>query len=392
MPKSQDLGKFKTWVEIDKKALINNIKIVRRIIGDNSSDRQASKKIIAVVKSNAYGHGLVECSKIFLKNGANWLGVDSIDEAVALKKRGIKAPILILGFTTGNNLIDIVKNDLRQVVYDLATVKKLGELAGRFKKIIRVHLKIETGTNRQGVLPEEIPGFISLFSDYPFLKLEGVLTHFANIEDTDNHSFANEQFRKFNEAIDLFNVLKIRPSFFHTASSAAVLFFPETYFNLVRPGIILYGLWTSERNRLFAEKRGINIDLKSALTWKTRVAQIKKVPKGSFIGYGLTEKVERDSKIAVLPVGYWDGYDRKLSSVGEVLLKGKRAKVLGRICMNMIMIDVTDIPTVKAEDEIVLLGKQGQEEIKAEELAGKIGTINYEVVTRINPLIPRIYI
>lgn len=385
MPKSQDFKKFKTWIEIDKKALANNAKEVRKIIG-------LDKKILAVVKSNAYGHGLVECSKIFLKNGANFLGVDSVEEAKQLRKKGVKAPILILGYTLQANLSEVVQNDFRQTVYDFEIIDKLGRLAQNFKKIARIHLKVETGTNRQGIMIEEIPDFINAINEFPFLKLDGVCTHFANIEDTDDHSYAKSQLEKFDQALKIFEELKIRPAFKHTASSAAVLFYPETHFNMVRPGIILYGLWPSLRNRLFAQNRGVKINLKPALTWKTKIAQIKNAKKGSYVGYGLTEKVDRDSKIAVLPVGYWDGYDRKLSGIGDVLIKGKRVKILGRVCMNMIMADITDIPEAKVEDEVVLLGRQGKEEITAEELAQKIGTINYEVVARINPLTPRLYV
>jgi len=374
----------KTWIEINKKALQNNIQQFQKLIGDKV-------KLMAVVKANAYGHGLIEVAKIATESDVDWLGVDSIDEAIKLKKAGIKTPILILGYTLLSRLKDVVKYDLRQVVYNKETVQGLA-LNNKKAKPLKIHLKIETGTSRQGLEKEELLELAKFINKFPNIEIEGTHTHYANIEDTTNHSYARQQLKRFKEAIELLEKNGIKIPLKHTACSAAVILFPETYFDMVRLGISMYGLWPSPETFVSAKEKNRKLNLEPALTWKTKIAQIKQIKAGTPISYGLTERVSQDSKIAVLPIGYWDGYDRKLSGVGNVLIRGKRCKVLGRICMNMIIVDVSHIPDIKLEDEVVLLGKQGQEEILADELAQKIGTINYEVVTRINPLIPRIVI
>ena len=373
MEKSQ----FKTWVEVNKKALQGNIRQFKDLIGEKV-------KLMAVVKANAYGHGLNEMARIAVELGVPWLGVDSIDEAIGLRKAGIKTPILILGYTLLSRLEDVVKYDLRQVVYNKETIEKLQQG--------KVHLKIETGTSRQGIEKEELLELAKLIKKHPQIEIEGIYTHYANIEDTTDHSYAQQQLQRFKDAVELLEKNGVKIPIKHTACSAAVILFPETYFDMVRLGISMYGLWPSKETFVSAQEKDRKIKIEPALTWKTKVAQIKKIKAGTPISYGLTEKASSDSKIAVLPIGYWDGYDRKLSGIANVLIKGKRCKVLGRVCMNMIMVDVSHLSDVKLEDEVVLLGKQGSEEITADELAQKIGTINYEVVTRINPLIPRIVI
>jgi len=375
---------YKTWVEINKKVLQSNIRQFQELIG---------KKVMlmAVVKANAYGHGLIEIAKIAVNSGADWLGVDSVDEAINLRKAGIKTPILILGYTLLSRLKDVVKYDLRQTVYNKETVQGLA-LNNKKVKPLKIHLKIETGTSRQGLEKEELLELAKFINKFPNIEIEGAHTHYANIEDTTDHSYAQQQLERFKQAIELLEKNKIKIPIKHTACSAAIILFPETYFDMVRLGISMYGLWPSRETFVSAKEKGRKLNLEPALTWKTKIAQIKQVKAGTPISYGLTERVSNNSKIAVLPVGYWDGYDRKLSGIGNVLIKGKRCKVLGRVCMNMIMVDVSHIPDIKLENEVVLLGKQGKEEITADELAQKIGTINYEIITRINPLIPRIII
>jgi alanine racemase len=243
---------------------------------------------------------------------------------------------------------------------------------------------------RQGVLLEDLEEFIRCARKSSNIIIEGIYTHFANIEDTTDHSFAKEQLRKFNQALQIAKELKIKP-LAHTACSAALILFPETHFDIVRFGISMYGYWSSPQTLVSSKENKKSILLKPALSWKSVIAQIKNVKSGTSIGYGLMEKTNQDTKIAIVPVGYWDGYDRKLSSVGNVLIGGKRCKIIGRICMNMLMVDINHLPDVKIEDEVVLIGQQGEENITVEELAQKVGTINYEIITRINPLIPRIY-
>lgn len=374
---------YKTWVEISKKALQNNIYQVKKLIGPRV-------KLMAVVKANAYGHGLIEVAKIAVNSGVDWIGVDSIDEGVRLRKAGIDTPVLILGYTLLSRLDDVVKYKLSQTVYNKETIYRLGDL--NTKEKIKVHLKVETGTSRQGLEKEELLEIATIIKKYSHIEIEGAHTHYANIEDTTDHSYAQQQLQRFKDAIEFLEKNGVSIPIKHTACSAAIILFPETYFDMVRLGVSMYGLWPSRETFVSAKEKRRKIDLKPALTWKTKIAQVKKIRAGTPVSYGLTERVSHDSNIAVLPVGYWDGYDRKLSGIGNVLIKGKRCKVLGRVCMNMIMVDVSHIPNVKLEDEAVLLGKQDKEEITADELAQKIGTINYEVVTRINPLIPRIVI
>jgi alanine racemase len=322
--------------------------------------------------------------------GADWLGVNSLEEAHTLREEGIDRPIILLGYVPIAELEQAVSDDLRLTVYNTETVEELGEITSVLEKETFLHIKTETGVYRQGVLGEELLSFVKRIQKYPRLKIEGLSMHFANIEDTTDHSYAQQQLDKFMEYVNLLEQNDINIPVKHVACSAAAILFPETIFDMIRVGIGIYGLWPSKETYLscIQEKRE-PVDILPVLTWKTRVVQIKDVPEGVFIGYGCTYKTTRPTKLAVLPVGYYDGYDRLLSNASYVLIAGKRAPVRGRVAMNFITVDVTDIPDVRLEDEVVLLGKQDQERISAEYLASLCGTINYEIVTRINPNIPR---
>lgn len=369
-------------VEISKKNLIHNLRQFKKRVGKRV-------KIMAVVKANAYGHGIRQVAKIVSQNGADWLGVNSLEEGTVLRNSRIKKPILILGYIPLARIKDVIKNDLSFVVYNPETIKKAQRIAIRFKKKARVHLKIETGTNRQGIKMDDLESFIKFCLEKKNIEIEGIYTHYANIEDTLDHTFALSQLRKFKKAVQLIKQLGVDP-ICHTTCSAAVILYPQTYFDLIRLGISLYGLWPSREVQILVNRsKRANLELKPVLTWKTIVAQVKDIAKGETVGYGRTFRASREMRIAVIPVGYWDGYDRKLSNCGRVLIKGQFVPLIGRVCMNMFMVDVSEIPGIKPEEEVVLIGQQGENEIKAEELAEKIGTINYEVVTRINPLIPR---
>jgi alanine racemase len=374
----------KTWIEISKKNLNYNLSQFRKLVGDKI-------KIMGVVKANAYGHGLALVSKI-IDDHIDWFGVDSFLEGMELRKNGIKKPILVLGYVELKDLKTAVKNKLSLTVYNKETIDVLGKIRisnPHFNP--KVHIKLETGTGRQGILESDLIDFLKQIKKYPSIEVEGISTHYANIEDTTDSSYAERQLHLFKKMVSLsgkegFNNIPLR----HTACSAAAILFPETRFDMVRLGISIYGLWSSKETRAITKNKKINLELKPSLTWKTKIAQLKRMRSGTALGYGLTETLSRDSVIAILPIGYFDGYDRKLSSIGNVLIGGQRCKVLGRVCMNMIIVDVTDLKKVRIEDEAVLLGKQGKEEITAEEIAQKIGTINYEVISKINPLIPRI--
>ena len=367
-----------TWVEISREALTSNIKTFRKLVGKDI-------KLGVAVKANAYGHGLIESSKIFLKAGADYLCVNALYEAEALRKAGVKAPLLVIGYTPLSDLKKAVELGCELVVYNLETVRALGKLG----KPVGVHLKIETGNHRQGVRPEDLSKVLAEFKKHRHLKMAGASTHFANIEDRVNHKYALYQLKEFKKAVHIMEEAGHAPHYRHCANSAAAIVLPEAHFNFVRVGIGAYGLWPSEKTLKAAQHAGIDIQLQPALTWKTVVAQVKEVGKGALVGYGCTYQMLRNGRIAVLPIGYYDGYVRLLSNKGHVLIRSKKAPVIGRVCMNMIMVDVTNIPDVKLEDEAVLIGSQGKNRVSAEEMAELSQTINYEVTTRINERIPR---
>lgn len=383
---------YKTWVEIKSENIIHNINQFKKLIGPRVM-------LMSVIKSNAYGHGLVEIGKIAAKNGVDWLGVDSLDEALKIREARINLPILVLGYTLNSRLKEAMDNDISMIIYNDETVEAMSTIKTNNKNF-KVHIKLETGTSRQGVLKEKLSSLIEKINNAGNIEIQGISTHYANIEDTTDHSYAQKQLSAYSKIVD--NIkghknIKIK----HTACSAATILYPETYFDMVRVGISLYGLWSSKETLALAKSNGgskkdfkknklSEFSLKPALTWKSIVAQIKNIKSGTPVSYGLTEKVNKDTRVAIIPVGYWDGYDRKLSSIGNVLIKGIRCKIIGRVCMNMIVVDACSVSNLKVEEEIVLLGKQGEEEITAEEVAQKTDTINYEVVTRINPTIPRI--
>jgi alanine racemase len=370
-----------TWAEISRKALLHNLRQFRKRIGKRT-------KIMAVVKANAYGHGILEVAQVVAPR-TDWIGVNSLEEGLILRQQEVSHPILVLGYLPLDSIEKAIEKELSFVAYNQKTIARANQEAKKLNKKAKVHLKLETGTNRQGLNLKDLLPLVRFFRQKEGVKLEGIYTHYANIEDTLDPSYAQLQLSKFKEALKELRKQKVKIPVKHTACTAATILFRETYFNLIRLGIGLYGLWPSRETKISAQEKGTKINLRPVLTWKTKVAQVKEVARGETVGYGRTFTAARKTKIAVLPVGYWDGYDRKLSNQARVLVRRQSTPVVGRICMNMMMVDITDIPKVKPEDEVVLLGKQGREEITAEEMAQKIGTINYEVVTRINPLIPR---
>lgn len=370
------------WVEIDGSAPDWNLSQLR------SCSDKGGILFCAVVKSNAYGHGVEQM--VTLLPSADWFAVNCLDEGLELRALGVRKPVLLLGHVLLDRLREAVDADLRLTVYNRETIEELGRVL-RPGETCRIHVKVETGTGRQGIFPSEVPGFVDLARGTPGILVEGLSTHFANIEDTLNHNYAEGQLSEFRRALDQLRVTGSFPEVVHTACTAATILFPETHFNMLRTGIGLYGLWPSRETFLSARSVGRMVpDLRPVLSWKTRLVQIKELPQGSYIGYGCTYRTSRWTRLGVLPVGYADGYDRKCGNSAHVLVRGKRAPVLGRVCMNLIMIDLTDIPDARLEDEVVLLGRDGEECISAETMAEWVGTINYEVVTRISPFLPRV--
>ena len=368
-----------SFVEINKGALISNLKSFRRLIG--------CERVLAVaVKANAYGHGLIECSKIFSENGADYLCVNAVFEAEEIRSAGITTPILIIGYTPLSDLEKAIKLKCELIVYNIETIKNLIKL----DKKVDVHLKIETGNHRQGIYLKEIPEILKILKKSKKINLKGASTHFANIEDRINHEYALTQIKVFNKAVELIEESGFPLKYKHCANSAATMILPESHFNFARVGIGAYGLWPSDKTKQSAEKHNKKITLKPVMSWKTIVSQVKDVKKDSLVGYGCTYKMPRNGQIAIIPVGYYDGFVRAVSNKGYVLIKGQKAPVIGRVCMNIIMVDITDIPGVKIEDEVVLIGKQSKNQITAEDMGEWSNTINYEVVTRINERILRI--
>lgn len=374
---------FTQWVEIEADAFRHNLEEFRRRLGRT--------ELMPVIKSNAYGHGLLEIAGLADKAGISWFGVNSVEEGIALRRAGFKQKILVLGYVPLAQSDLVVEYDLRTVVYNLENIKSLAMAARRQKKNVFIHLKIETGTNRQGIPIKKIGIIWQEVKKRPELVLEGISSHFANIEDTTDDYYPRYQLENFRQAIDWFEKRGIMIPLKHMSCSAATILFPETHFDLARVGIGLYGLWPSKETMVSCRLRGQEpLKLKPVLSWRARVAQVKNVARGAYVGYGCTYRTTRPTRLAIIPVGYFDGYDRGLSNAAYVLIKGKRAPVRGRVCMNFFMADVTDIPEVKVEDRVTLIGRDGQDKITADQLATMAGTISYEIISRINPLIPRI--
>ncbi len=369
------------WVELDREVPDHNLRELRKGLRKGTI-------LCAVVKANAYGHGVKEM--IPLLPSADWFAVNSLEEGVELREMAEKRPVLVLGHVPLDALQEAVARNLDFTVYNRETLEALAQLDLGSIGPARLHLKVETGTGRQGILPSEVKGFVGQLKSVAGAKLVGVSTHFANIEDTLNHDYAQAQLDRFGDVLNILDRLDIKADFIHAAATAAGILFSKTHFNLVRAGIGIYGLWPSRETYLstLLGHRPVP-DLRSVLTWKTRIVQIKNLPEGSYIGYGCTYRATRPIRVAVLPVGYAEGYDRKLGNAAYVLIRGKRAPVIGRVCMNLTMVDISDIPHAGLEEEVVLLGQDGEERVSAETMAEWAGTINYEIVTRISPLFPR---
>jgi alanine racemase len=367
------------WVELERGAPEHNLAELKR-------GAAPGVQFCAVVKSNAYGHGVSQMAGLL--PSADWFAVNSLEEGLELRELGITRPVLLLGHVPLERLGEAVRAGLSLTVFNTETLQRLEGLSGLPEA--RVHVKVETGTGRQGVLPDQLEEFLRRARAAGTIAVEGLSTHFANIEDTLNHGYAEKQLAGFAEAVHTAERIVGRPPVIHTACTAASILFPKTHFTMLRVGIGLYGLWPSRETYLSALQGAAPVpDLRPVLAWKTRIAQIKPLPEGSYVGYGCSYRTTRPTLLGVLPVGYADGYDRALGNRAHVLVRGRRAPVMGRICMNLTMIDLTDIPGARLEDEAVLLGSMGDERISAETMAEWAGTINYEVVARLSPLLPR---
>jgi alanine racemase len=361
--------------EVDLRALEFNYRQIKKRIPEGV-------KLLAVVKADAYGHGAIPVSLRLEKLGVEYLGVAIPEEGVELRKGGVKTPILVLGGIFGEEVEQIFRFHLTPVIFREDSLEVLSREAERRRRKVKVHLKVDTGMGRLGVPLNLWPGFLREVRRFPRIEAEGILSHFSMTDE--EKGFTQNQWRAFQRAVAIAQELGISSRYLHMASSATLTAFPAYAARLVRPGIMLYGSYPSPAFRTL-------IPLKPVMTLKTRIHFLKSVPPGTRISYGGTFKAKRESLIATLPIGYGDGYSRHLSNHGEVLIHGRRAPVVGKICMDFIMVDVTDIPRVSLGDEVVLMGRQGKEQITPEEIAEKINSISYEVLCLIGKRVPRIY-
>jgi alanine racemase len=366
-----------TQALIDLSAIEHNLGMVRTAVGPGV-------KILAVVKADAYGHGMIEVARVVQASGAEWLGVGSVWEGKRLRDASIGGPILVLGPTAPRESPLLIRCNLSQVVSSPELAEALSAETRRKKTEAGVHLKIDSGMGRLGVRPEESLDFCQFLSRLPGLRLEGLMTHFATADFQDK-SYTRYQLGRFQEIADRLEAKGFQFPLRHAANSAAIIDLPESHLDLVRPGIMLYGCHPSPAvSHAFP--------LRPALTFRTEVGDLKSLRPGESVSYGRSFIASRPTQIAVLPVGYADGYDRGLSNRAHVILRGQQAPVIGTICMDMTAVDVTDILDVKKGDEVVLFGRQGDVEVFAEDIASLLGTIPYEVLCSIGGRVERVYL
>jgi Alr-MurF fusion protein len=367
-----------TWVEIDLSAIAFNTRQIQSLVGPNV-------RILASLKADAYGHGALKVARAVLHNGASMLGVATVSEAILLRDAGIHAPILVFGYVTHWQMREAVRLGLTLTLYSIESAQALSRAAQALNQTVKVHVKVDTGMGRLGIRAElvaEIVGLLHDITELPHLETEGIFTHFA-MADTHDQTHARMQLARFQHVLRCIDAEHLRPSLVHAANSAAILSLSEAHFDMVRPGIALYGLDPSSEVRLPAEFR-------PALSFKTQVAQVKDIPEGECISYGCTYTTNRPTRVAILPVGFADGFRRAPTNWGSVLVHGQEAPLLGRVCMDQCIIDITHISHVRAGDEVVLIGRQGTASLTAEQVAQRLGTINYEVVSEILARVPRV--
>ena len=375
----------RTWAEISLNAIEHNYNVIRNKVADDT-------KVCCVIKADGYGHGAVELSQIYEKLGADFFAVSNIDEGIEIRKSGSKLPILILGYTPVSEAENLAEYDISQAVFSLEYAKELSEKCVEEDCICKMHIKVDSGMSRIGFMCQEFPRDEYSIEEIceacclPNLEVEGLFTHFCvSDEDAEGREFTNKQYENFIHVRDSLKKRGVDISVVHCSNSGAIEDYPETCCDMVRAGIILYGLAPSS-------KLADRLDLVPAMTLKTVVAFVKEVQKGATISYGRTFTADRKMKIATVPIGYADGFIRQNAKDGYMMVNGKKAKIVGRICMDQTMLDVTDIEDVKTGDEVVVFGTGENGEPTADSLAENTGTINYETVCLVGKRVPRIYI
>jgi alanine racemase len=370
---------LRTWIEVSRGALARNLQVFRRLLPPGC-------RIMAICKSNAYGHGLYDLAPVLEELGVDWFGVDSIVEAVTLREKGIRSPLLVLGYTLPSRFGEAASHRVSLTISSLESLRDLRSF--RSRSGIRIHLKIDTGMHRQGFLPSQWPMALELLPKKSRrLEVEGIYTHFAAAKDPRERAYTNRQIKEFETAVSLFRASGYNP-IRHAGATAGAFNYPEAHYELVRIGVGLMGLWPSHETK---NAREGEVRLEPALAWRTLVSEVKNLSRGMGIGYDLTESLKRDSIVGVCPIGYWHGFPRSLSRVAEVLIRGQRAKVLGTVSMDMIVVDLTDLTGARVGDVVTVIGRDGKEEITVYEIARRAGVSHYELLTRLNPLIQKFY-
>jgi alanine racemase len=369
----------RVYARIDLDAIIHNVSSISRITNPNS-------QLMPVVKADGYGHGAVPICKELSNIGINRFAVATLEEGIILRKNGIDKEILILGYTPDELANELIEYNLTQTIYKQSMAYNLSKVAVELNKTAKIHLKIDTGMGRIGFMPDkESIGIIGTISKLPNIEIEGIYTHFSTADELDK-TFTNTQIDRFDKFIEKLKNNNINIPIKHAANSAGIIDMNDSHMDFVRLGIALYGLYPSD----YVNKE--KVKLHKALSLISHIIHIKEVEAGTPIGYGGTYVTQKKSKIATIPVGYGDGYDRLLSSKGKVLINGEYASIVGRICMDQFMVDISHIPNVNDLDEVILIGKQGDNEITADDIANIKGTINYEVVCQLGKRIPRVYV
>lgn len=363
-----------------------NLDAIKHNYGEIRKHVPSEVEMMAIVKADAYGHGSVQVARLLQEQGVNRFAVAIVKEGEELRQSGITSPILVLGYTPRADIKALIENDLTQTVFSYDMAKIISDEAGRLGKTVNVHIKVDTGMGRIGFLssPQSIEE-VKMISMLPHINLEGIFTHFSTADEEDT-TYTKKQWDIFEGFLTELRDIGIEIPVIHAANSAAIMCHSYADLNVVRPGIILYGYYPSDY------LKGKVLDLEPAMTLKTQVVHVKELPEGSYIGYGRKYYTQRKTKIATIPVGYADGYSRNLGNKGRVLIRGQYAPIVGNICMDQFMVDVTNIKGVSLEDEVVLFGKQGEREIPVEEIASILGTINYEIVCMIGKRVPRVYV
>ncbi|MEO0105875.1 MAG: alanine racemase [candidate division WOR-3 bacterium] len=364
----------RAWAEIYLDNLVNNYWLIKKVV-----DR---KKIMAAIKADAYGHGAIEVANTLQKLGVDMFGVASVEEGIELRLAGIKTEIVILSPILNEQIDVCIEYNLVPTISELSFFEKLNKRLMHYRKSIPVHIEVDTGMTRTGFSYEKTVNAVEKIRLSPYIKIEGIFSHFP-LADSDG-VFSKEQIKRLSRLIDQLSTINMKPKFVHLANSSGIFRFPDSHFNLVRPGISLYGLTSSPMVKY-------DNNFKPVMSLKSRIVNLREVPRNTPISYGHTYRTKRKSKIATLSVGYGDGYPRMLSNNADVLCHGKRAKIVGTICMDLMMIDVTDIPQAKLGDVVTLIGRDGKEEIRAEEVAQKCNTIVYEITSGIGPRVARVF-